>query len=160
MAFLDRPSWYGKPVFTRSNLRRIGITVAIVLFISSSLSLLIVNWRPDPSMDPITQFIGLGAAVAAILFFLPGWFIAVFFWFRIFVNLIKLKRSLKPEARTWNLDRIFNPRHGWRDVDLTETGFVYRSLVFDGVIGFILVQVLIWTMVLIAKANGLDLTAT
>ena len=122
--------------------------------------MLIINWRPDPNVDLITQFIGLGAAVAAILFFLPGWFVGVFFWFRIFVNFVKLRRSLKSEARDWNLDRIFNPRHGWRDVDLNETGFVHRRLVFDGVIGFILIQALIWTMVLIAKANGLDLTAS
>jgi len=160
MAFLDWPSWYGKPILTRTNVRRFAIALSILIFFAALLGLLVTGLSIQSDADSTQRFVESWVLLTFILAFGSGWVLLVFFWFRLFVNYVAMRRSLTDGARKWNLDRIINPRHGWRDGDLTAKGQRHRTLTFEGLIGFVAVQAIIWSIALLGQAVGLDLIAS
>ena len=159
MAFLDRPGWYGRPILTRPNIVRLSVTLAIVVIVTG-VAVLAVGMFSDADSKPVKDYVALWVALTLLLIFVPAWAFGVFSWFRIVVNFIAMRRSFTHDARKWNLDRVLNPAHGWRSRDLTEKGMLHRRLAFEGLIGFLAVQALVWGLAYLGQLFGLDLIAS
>ena len=137
MAFLDRPSWYATPVLTRSNLRRylwsFSGLFAISLVIGAISSFLARRADEDPLQAFLLGLFGFSSIVLLIVSF----FLATFFFFRMFVNLLAVRRNHSEGFRYWSLQHFYKPFYGFRDVDLNDQGRLHRDLAVDGILGYL-----------------------
>ena len=157
MSFLSKPSWYGVPVLVRANTRPLLRAFAIVFgfaVLASLVSAGMVWDSPDDRfMVPIQAFVG----TVTLIVFAIGWFVAVFFWFRAFVNIIQTLSHRSDSFRYWSIKLLYVPFYGWRADDLSAGGLRYRRLLIEGLIGFVAVIGLVWLLVFASKAVGIDL---
>ena len=156
MGFLDKPKWYGVPVLVRANVRVLLRSRAIVFGIAMLIAIvaagLVWDSPDDRLIVPVQAFVGS----STIIIFSIGWFVAVFFWLRAFVNVIRMNFNRSEAARFWSIKGLYIPFYGWRAVDFTVEGVRYRRLATEGFIGFVTVMGVIWLFVLASKAVGID----
>ena len=157
MDFLGKPKWYGVPVLVRSNLPILVRVFAIFIGIASIIALVAagLNWESTDTrlLVPAQVFV----ASLTIITFTIGWFVAVFFFFRLFVNTIRMHFNRSEGAKFRSAEAFYIPVYGWRSKDLSDEGIRLRRLAIEGLIGFLAVNGLIWSLVLASKALGVDL---
>ena len=103
---------------------------------------------------PIQVFVVSLAGIALVV----GWFIAAFFFFRLFINSIRLQFHKSDSFKRWSLKAFYIPFYGFREQDLSIEGLRLRRLAVEGLIGFLLINGLIWLLYFAAKAVGVDLS--
>ena len=157
MDFLGKPKWYGVPVLVRSNLPLLLRVSAVFLGIATIMAIIAagLSWEStnDRLLVPAQAFVGS----LTIITFAIGWFVAVFFFFRLFVNAIRMNFNRSEGARFWSAKAFYIPIYGWRSTDLSDEGIRLRRLAIEGLIGFLVVNGLIWLLVFASKAVGIDL---
>ena len=157
MDFLGKPKWYGVPVLVRSNLPLLVRVFAVFIGIASIIAIIAagLNWEStdDKLLVPVQVFV----ASLTMITFAIGWFVAVFFFFRLFVNAIRMNFNRSEGARFWSAKAFYIPIYGWRSIDLTDEGVRLRRLAIEGLIGFLAVNGLVWLLVFASKAVGVDL---
>ncbi len=158
MAFLEKPGWYGVPVLVRENTRAAIRAVALAIGAALVFALLaaIAGWgsADSPPSTPLQVFF----MTLTFIGLFAGWFVAAFFFFRLFVNMVKLRHHRSGSVERWSIRSVFDPLYALRDQNLTEEGVRLRGLAVEGLIGFLSVQALVWLLFLASKAVGLDLT--
>lgn len=156
MTFLSKPSWYGKPIVTRDNVPVILRSLAMILtaaFVVSMFALFAAWKAPEEDMlFPIQAFVG----TAAILSLVVGWFLALFFCFRMAVNFIRAATRRRDSFRYWSLKRLYQPFYGFRDQDLTDEGLRHRRLGIEGFFGFLAINGFIWFWYFMSLAVGIE----
>lgn len=157
MSFLSKPNWYGVPVLVRANTRPLLRLLAIVLGFAVLASIIAAGMAWDSPDSRILVPIQALVLTVTIIVFAIGWFVAVFFWFRAFVNIIQTLRHRSDSFKYWRIKLLYDPFYGWRADDLSVNGLRYRRLVIEGLIGFVAVTGLVWLLVIASKAVGIDL---
>ena len=156
MGVFARPRWYGVPVLVHGNLRILWWSLAII-FVLAALATLAAAGLTDLSDDAPRFLLQVFVASFVLLAFGIGWFVAVFFFFRMFVNVLRMGFHRSDRAPYWSRKMLYVPFYGFRAVDLDAEGLRYRKLAGEGLVGFLLVFALMWLLVLAAFAVGIDI---
>lgn len=136
MAPLAKPNWYGAPVLVKANVVRYLRSFTVLVGVSCLLGLAMVWLQYPTERSDLGRFLFGFLVFSAFVVFLAGWFIGVFFWFRLAVNLLKMSRHRSEDRAHSLFDRFVNPLHGWRNEDLADSGRRYRRLALEGFVGF------------------------
>ncbi|MDJ0918478.1 MAG: hypothetical protein QNJ05_11990 [Woeseiaceae bacterium] len=161
MSFFDRPNWYGEPVLikdnTRSFLRAVGLILGAALILSVAYGVALALGPKGDSrqgiITPLQVFFGASAIFSLVI----GWFVAVFFFFRILINAIRMHFHTAEGFSRWSRKALYTPFYGFRQQDLSTAGIRYRRLAIEGIVGFVLVNGFIWALVIASELVGLDL---
>ncbi|MDH5190098.1 MAG: hypothetical protein OEW89_02485 [Gammaproteobacteria bacterium] len=133
--------FFGKPLVNKKNilylLKRLSIYILIITIIIS-IVLLVLFWKNIYENQSIVEYIAISglkllSGISILASFVLSWFLTVFFFFRLSLNLLKMHSEMKPELPRF---KFFDPLYGWRKKEFTEKGIYYRTLVIDGFFGF------------------------
>jgi hypothetical protein len=156
LTFLDKPSWYGVPVFTSRNFLRYGRSLLILLVLSIVTGLAASYFPTKDGSSEFERFLMVAVVAWTIVFFLAAWFLGVFFWFRTFVNFIQMQRHRTESSKQWSIKRFFIPFYGMRRIDLTDEGVRYRRLAVEGLLGFVGAISLTLFFVFLSQLAGIE----
>jgi hypothetical protein len=150
------PTWWGKPVLTRAFLNRVVrwlAAFAVIAVVTSAILGTVV--RHGHTASTLFEYAQLAVIIFSILVFPGAWLLGVFFWFRAFANSWLMMAKQRGGLVGENFEVFWNPLYGLRHRDLFPDGLRNRSLMLEGILGFLLCCGAIFAVVGLTKLVGI-----